>query len=58
MKMQQWIEWIEELIEMWRRDEEILAARGEEKAAMYFKVLADDVEAQIQNWKDDEIWKE
>ena len=55
MEMQ---EWIEELVEMLERDVEVLTARGEEKAAMYFRVLADDVEAQIQNWKDDEIWKE
>ena len=55
MEMQ---EWIEELVEMLKSDAEVFAKRGEKTAANYAKVLAEDAEAQIQNWKDSKIWKE
>lgn len=55
MEMQ---EWIEELLEMLQRDALWLAVRGESKAATYFEILAADIEEQIENWKEDEIWKE
>lgn len=55
MEMQ---EWIEELLEMLQRDGLWLTTRGEHKAATYFATLAADIEGQIENWKEDEIWKE
>lgn len=51
-------EWIEELLEMLKSDAEVFAKRGEKTAENYTRVVADDIEAQIQNWKDKGIWWE
>lgn len=55
MKIQ---EWIEEFLEMLQGDLLWFAARGEYKTATYFATLTADIEEQIANWKEDEIWKE
>ena len=51
-------EWIEEFQEMLKSDAEVFAKRGKKTAANYARVLADDIKAQIQNWKENEEWEE